>query len=783
MPALSAPYMVKVFSLQILICLLAWISAEGQNTCMRGVVYDSQTGGGVVNVHVLVVGGEKGVLTDSVGQFELCGLREGDAVEFKHLAYYSRIVVYNPDFKDDLLIRLQPSSMTVDEVVVVGSADYSGSVIPGRVSIGVGDIVNLPSLMGESDVVRSLQTQAGVQSTGEGISDVFVRGGAPGQNMIVLDGMELMNPMHMMGLYSVFNPNTLAGVDLYKGHAPMTYSERLSSLILVSSADPLTSQTGTNVSVGTLSYGLGHISRSEDGKLGINIGARRSFLELYRGLSRLFIPKEEDYFGTTFSTFYDLNGLLAYKPVENGCLSVGWFLSGDNFSIESDNQEGDMGTEFGNSAAVLVWEHKLGRRFDYRVGFSYTGSYSEFDGFFGEGYLSVRNLFERYSGYAEVEVNGQSAALLAGVRHSEYRTLPQDMQLVVSADSASYYHYSRNRQTDYYLEGTVAISPSFDVSGGIKLHNYFTPSISEYYNEEGPFDAEHWIENRGRLMLSGSLAVKWKAGSNSYAKAAFSHQTQTVHLASIASLPLPNDIWLMSSPFLEPQTGNQVSAGYYWRQGVYVLSFELFARDMKNQVLYTMGDIDDDRKVFEERFFVGRGRVVGAELMAKRTVGRFTWDLGYTLLRSERSYDEINNGEWFPDKFDRRHDLALMGAFKVNNRWKAAASFIYATGNTLNLPSGRMWVMGTIMNDYEGYNNFRMPPYHRLDLSATYRLQTTLFKESELTLSVINVYNRANPYFLFYRIGEGKDNYSLKVSAHQVSLFPILPSIGFRVRF
>ena len=140
------------------------------------------------------------------------------------------------------------------------------------------------------------------------------------------------------------------------------------------------------------------------------------------------------------------------------------------------------------------------------------------------------------------------------------------------------------------------------------------------------------------------------------------------------------------------------------------MSIEVFARDMENQVLYTMGDIEDDREIFEERFIVGRGRVAGAEFMARKTIGRFTWDLAYTLLRSERQYDEINNGHWFSDKFDRRHDLVLVGEYKINDRWSTSASFIYATGNCLNLPAGRMWVMGTIMNDYDGYNSFRMPP-------------------------------------------------------------------------
>lgn len=783
MPASSSGFSVRVLSLLVFIILLAWIPVEGQTHCLKGKVCDGHTGESLADVQVLIAGRDIGVITDSAGVFELCGIQTGDAVEFRHLTYFSRAVIYSPEFPHDLVVSLIPSSMAVEEVVVVGRTDYARSVMPGKITIDAEGVFRLPSFMGESDVVRSLQTQAGVHSTGEGINDVFVRGGAPGQNMIILDGMELMNPLHMMGLYSVFNPNTLEGVDLYKGHAPITYSERLSSLISVRSADPLKSHTGTNASLGTLSSGFGHISRTKDGKLGINLGMRRSFLELYRGLSRLVIPEEDNYFGSTFSTFYDLNGLLVYRPIENGRLSVGWFLSGDRFSIEEGDKETDMGTDFGNSSAMLAWEHMPLMWLGYRAGVLYTGSYSEFDGYFGEGFINIRNHFDRYSAYAEVGAKGSDTSLTAGVKHSEFRTIPQDMELIVSGDSASYYHSFRSRQTDFYLEGRIVFSPVLDVSGGVKLSNYYSPGSSDHYNEDASFDRTSWDKNRRKLMLSGSVAIKWQSGINSHFKAAFSRQTQTVHLASIASLPLPNDIWLMSSPFLEPQTGNQVSAGYYRSRGNYALSLELFARNMENQVLYIMGDIDDNRKVFEERFYVGRGRVAGAELMAKKNKGKLTWDLGYTLLRSERVYDEINNGKWFPDKFDRRHDLALVGEYKVNERWRASALFIYATGNCINLPAGRMWIMGTIMNDYEGYNSFRMPPYHRLDLSATFRLQTRLFKESELDFSLINVYNRANPYFLFYKVKQGKNAYDVKISAHQVSLFPILPSIGWRVKF
>jgi hypothetical protein len=186
---------------------------------------------------------------------------------------------------------------------------------------------------------------------------------------------------------------------------------------------------------------------------------------------------------------------------------------------------------------------------------------------------------------------------------------------------------------------------------------------------------------------------------------------------------------------------------------------------------------------FEDHFFHGKGRSYGVELSARKTKGRFQGSLNYTLSRSERSFPDIFSGEWFPDKFDRIHDLSLSTSFSVNDRWTFNTSWIYATGNNMTLPAGRMWMMGSVMNDYAGYNNFRLPAYHRLDVSASMKLDSDFFRESVLDFSIINVYNRANPYFVFYRVYQGDSNYDIDIRAAQVSLFPVMPSVSWKFKF
>lgn len=258
---------------------------------------------------------------------------------------------------------------------------------------------------------------------------------------------------------------------------------------------------------------------------------------------------------------------------------------------------------------------------------------------------------------------------------------------------------------------------------------------------------------------------------------------QDLHLASLSSIPLPNDLWVSSSPRIKPELSHQLSIGYYRQFNGFDFSVEAYGKYMMNQLIFNVITDNSSSLGFEDQFFKGKGIAYGIDFSLSKKSGPITGTVNYSYSRSKRSFHKIYDGAWFNDKYDRPHDLNFSLFYQRNSKWSFSALWVFASGNNLTLPSGRWWMMGSIMNDYEGYNDFRLPSYHRLDLSANYTLKVKRLKESVLNFSVINVYNRANPYFAFYKVYMKNNQNNIDIKSMQVSLFPMMPSVSWRFKF
>jgi outer membrane receptor for monomeric catechols len=349
-------------------------------------------------------------------------------------------------------------------------------------------------------------------------------------------------------------------------------------------------------------------------------------------------------------------------------------------------------------------------------------------------------------------------------------------------DTSRYYDRFQNSDFSWFLEDTYSVLRALSLYAGIR---------GFYYSTWGPYtyEKEYVYQNFGTGEVadndsywSYSLALAYKLQNNSSIKVAWTRSIQLQHLASLSSMPLPNDLWMMASPHLAPQKGHQWSVEYNKETPVFSFSSAAFIRLMQNQLIFNVS-LDEAVANFEDHFYRGKGRAYGIEMSVNKKIGNLQGFINYTLSKSERSFLQIFDGDWFNDKFDRTHDLSLMSTFKLSEKWSFSANWTYATGTSMTLPSGRMWMMGTVMNDYDGYNQFRLPDYHRLDLSASLTLKSHLFKSSVLDFSVINLYNRANPYFLFYKVVKSDSNYNIDIGATQISLFPIMPSVSWKFSF
>lgn len=773
-----------LFVSQLFFLALGVFSVEAQEHCISGVVRDKITRQPVADVHVWDARGSQGTITDSSGRFDICSSETGERVlMFSHTAYEMVTRGFEKTVPGIVAVWMKPKEYQAGEVEVTGQRSRANhDVAPGQVKLQSSDVLKMPALLGEADVVRALQQMTGVQSVSEGVGGIFVRGGGAGQNRVVLDGMELMNPTHLMGVYSVFNPLITSGVDVFKGHTPVALRGGLSSSILVSSTDPFSARNQFNGSVGNIASNLTFSGHTENGKLGVTAGVRRSYLELHRSLAALFLADEENYFSRAFYRFYDFNGQIKYRPRDFSALTLSWYLGADDFTMQNTDAGYDAATNYGNRAVALDWRSRLGGHAALSAGISYSGTWSDFAGEVINHDIEFKSHYQRVSGEAKITIEKERHLFRAGADISYYETVPQDLFLDIPGNPGRHEDRFQNSGLSFFLEDTWALSPLVKLYGGARVFYYLT--MGPYrYEQEGFVESLAKDEfSEGSLYWAPSFSVSYHRSSGSVFKLAWSRNIQAIHLATLGTMPLPNDIWMMSSPRLEPQTGHQFSFEHERALPGLVFTSGLFARLMRNQLIFNP-NVGGEEMNFEDHFFHGKGRAYGMELAAKKEAGLFQGSVNYTLSRSERSFPAIYSGDWFTYKFDRSHDLSLIASRELNKKWSLGANWTYATGNAMTLPSGRMWMMGTIMNDYDGYNNFRLPAYHRLDLSASLRLESEWFEESVLDFSVINVYNRANPYYIYYKVYQGDSNFDIDIRASQVSLFPVMPSISWKFKF
>ncbi|SFF06356.1 TonB-dependent receptor [Thermophagus xiamenensis] len=760
--------------------LVAAVEFTAQNKCIKGRVRQAQNHQPIPDVHIWASRSEQGTITDQSGKFEIC-LDAHELLIISHAAFVTQRIFI--DNNDSITIFLQKKEVITHEVEVKGQREtVLNPALPATSSIQSKDIFRIPMLLGEADVVGALRQLPGIQSVSEGIGGVFVRGGSPGQNSFLLDGMELLNPVHLMGVFSVFNPLITSRAEVFKGHSPVSLRSALSSAISVVSANPLYENQFAKGSIGNIASNLTFALQSKNKKWGVTGGVRRSFLELYREASSLFVDEDNNYFSQSFYRFYDFNGRLVLNHSPGSRFNLSWYMGNDNFSIDNDDVGYDAGTNYSNKALSMQWVKRIGENGLLKVLADYTYTRSDFNGKIIHNPLSFKSWHQKLSLNVEQLKQYRYHTIKYGIGTSNYKTLPQDIYWETLSDTIQSRNIFRNFDITWFVEDTYKPLPKVSLYAGIR--GYYYASLGPYkyvddnYTEEvsaGIIVDHYWLWN-------SSISLAYAAPRKNHYKIAWTRAVQPRHLAALSTMPLPNDLWMMASPRLKPQLGHQWSVQYEKSRPNYSLMLGVFARIMKNQLLFNML-LDREVLNFEDLFYTGKGRAYGVEFSMNKRAGIFQGAINYTLSKSERSFSDIFNGEWFNDKFDRTHDLTFLINCELSKKWYLSANWTYATGIAMTLPAGRMWIMGSIMNDYDGFNNFRLPPYHRLDISTSFRLKSRTFKESVINFSIINVYNRANPYFLFYHVSKGNNNYDIDIKARQISLFPIMPSLSWKFEF
>lgn len=766
--------------------LLFFVSLVAQNKtwCISGTITNTQNQSPIPAVHVSTSDLKTGTISDETGHFQLCHLST-DTVEILifHTSFEKQLITILRKDNKELNIELVTKAYQTDEVTVTGRGSaIVKNYIPGKLTLKKSDIISAPAILGTPDVVRSLQLMPGIQSVNEGNQGIYVRGGSPGQNYILFDDIVLMNPSHLMGIYSVFNPLLTDQVEFFKGNAPIHLSGRLASSIIVSTRHQKEPDYNWAGNLGNISTNLTYNGQSKNGKWYFASGIRRSYIDAIKYLAKPFLNEEENYFAKNDYNFYDFNGKIRYRSGRH-TLSLAWYKGQDRFLFRNKGINSE--SKWGNEGASLLWQLYLSPSLVMKNSIGYTGYSSLFSADFEAEHLQFKTDYKHYKFNNEFILNTNDHLIRWGLSSTRYRVAPQDLDVSVFSDVRTAYNRFNSIASKIHVSDHYQLSDKWSIYAGTAL---------EHYALLGPYSYEKTDETETvgqgdivdqKLLVNAVVSLSYFPSASTSIKGSYAYGSQNMHLASIASIPLPSDIWTPSTRLLPPEQGHQVTLGYFREVASANLEYgiEAYGKKMENQLLLKVNVNHEDIQNFEDNFFAGEGYAFGAEFYLKGEKGPLRSTLSYTLGWARQRFPSVNDGEWFDAQHDRRHDLNVLCTYQLNDKWDMGAVFIFATGNKATLPTGRYWLMGNIANDYEGINNFCMPPYHRMDLSFNYHLRSRRFHESILNFSIINVYNRSNPYFIFYDVEEGGKDYELSIKAKQVSLFPILPSISWRFKF
>lgn len=691
-------------------------------------------------------------------------------------------------------MELLPDSEVLDEFEVVAEKDDENikSNEISTIKFNPKDIETIPVLFGEKDILKTVTLLPGVKTAGEGNSGFFVRGGGADQNLILLDGAPVYNASHLLGFFSVFNSDALKDINLIKGGMPSEYGGRVSSVMDIKMKEGNSKGFSASGGIGSISSKLTLEAPIKKDKGSFIISGRRTYADIFLKLAPDTSIRDSRLY------FYDLNAKANYSISDKDRIFVSGYFGRDNFGFKDQ-----FGFDWGNATGTVRWNHIYNSKlfsntsliysnYNYRInigaaGFSFGSSIQDW------------NFKEDFQWFANEKHN-----LKFGINAIHHTFSPGEVEAENGAPISG-----DDVQKSYGMEGAAYISDEFKVSQmfnlvyGLRYSTYGAMGPGEiysYYSDGNVSDTSvyssgqfyQWYHN-----LEPRLAMNYIVNEVSSVKASYARNNQYVHLLSNSTTGSPTDIWLPSSNNIKPQKSDQITLGYFrnFKKNMFELSVEGYYKWLDNLIDYKTGAEINFNNTVEGDLLYGIGKAYGVELLLRKKKGDFTGWIGYTLSRSLRQFDGINNGEWFSARQDRIHDVSVVTMYSFSERLKASASWIYYTGDAVTFPSGKYEMNGVIYNYYTERNGYRMPHYHRLDVGVTLygktfktsidpdtgeEIKTKKRFQSNWNFSVYNAYARQNAYSISFRESDTQPG---QTEAVQLSLFKAVPSITYSFNF
>jgi len=767
------------------------LSFSQERFTISGYVQEENSGENLIGVSIYDKASQKGTTSNQYGFYSIT-LEKGTyeiIYSFIGLNTITKKINLNENIR--LNISLSEKSILSEEVIITSERQDKNieSTNMSQTKLEVKNIKQLPVILGEIDVLKSAQLLPGIQSGGEGNSGLYVRGGGPDQNLILLDEAVVYNAAHLFGFFSVFNADAVKDINIIKGGMPAEYGGRLSSVLDISMKDGNNKEYEVDGGIGLLSSRLTLQGPVQKNRSSFIVSGRRTYIDV---LSKPFMQKDNAFNGSGYY-FYDLTTKINYRISDKNRLFLSGYFGRDVFKfINSDNDIG-IKIPWGNATTSLRWNHLFNDKLfmntslifsDYRFEFNLEQSQFEFKIFTGINDWNTKVDF--------LYQPNQRHTIKFGTNYTYHEFMPGN----ATGKSGEVIFEPDEVYKEYSNEGAIYLSDDIELTDAFKIHaglRYSSFQHSGYISFRDYLKNEIEANNDNYRHLEPRLSFRYKLNSTSSLKGAYTQNYQYVHLALLSGSSLPSDLWVPSSSEIKPKFSTQYGIGYFknLKDNMYETSIEAYYKEMTNLIEYKEGVLPEDNtnSNSDGAFTFGNGDSYGLELLIKKTKGKTTGWIGYTLSKTTRYFDEVNEGIAFPAKYDRRHDLSITAKHKLSEKWTLSSVFVYATGNAITLPTERYMVGGNIYTEYTSRNGFRMKPYHRLDIGATYTPKKKKRFQSSWSFSIYNVYSRKNPYFIYFALesAEGQEgsiqNGDLTPKAYQVSIFPILPSVTWNFNF
>ncbi len=773
--------MKQINSFILLALFFAVYTSLAQDVTVSGHVKSADNGEGLIGSTIYVNELETGTITNLYGFYSISLPKGKYTFQYSYIGYQNFTI--NLDLRKDtsINIELEPTSIQMDEVVITSEAVDKNirSSEMSTIKLSPKETKAIPVILGEQDVLKTIQLLPGVSAGSEGSTGFYVRGGGADQNLIILDEAPVYNASHLMGFFSVFNSDAIKDVELYKGNAPAEYGGRLSSVLDIQMNDGNSKRFSASGGLGLISSRLTLESPIVKDKGSVIISGRRTYADVFTVFAKKNTTANTDLY------FYDLNAKANYKINDKNRIFLSGYYGRDVFEINDL-----FALKWGNNTGTFRWNHIFGNK----LFLNSSLIYSKYN--YGFGYRFSNELIYLKSGITDINwkedfqyyINVKNT-LKFGFNAIHHTFNPGELE---AKDSEIFNSIIMGKKKALegalYLSHQWEVSPRFNMTYGFRFSNYMLvgPDTLYTYNDDDDIVSVETFSKGDVVTRFGNLEPRvnfnYIINNKSSVKLSWARNTQYIHLLSNSSASLPTDIWISSSKNVQPQISDQLAIGYFrnFKDNMFETSVEAYYKELQNQIDYQNGAEIILNKNIESQLIYGKGRAYGIEFYIKKRTGKLTGWIGYTLSRTEKSLEAVDNGEWYPAKYDRTHDVSIVTMYQLNEKWNLSATWVYNTGNAVSFPSGKYQVDDFTVPAFTSRNGYRMPDYHRMDIGATFTLKNKKRFQSSLNFSVYNVYGNRNAFAINFRESESDPT---QTEAVRLSLFPVVPSITYNFKF